>query len=855
MKKKDRTYSGTLNPQVSEREVRNRGVAREAAAAGMVLLKNENQMLPFEKGKRLALFGGGAVRTIKGGTGSGDVNERDTVTILQGLEAAGFEIASMDWLTEYEKEYVDARLAWKNKIIEKAGEAGKEDGMQFFYAYSENPFIFPAGREITEADVKKADTDTAIFVLSRIAGEGADRFADPGDYYLTEKEEKNLEFICSNFAHVLLILNTGAQVDLSCLEKYQNIESVLYMVQAGMEGGNALADILCGAVAPSGKLTDTWAVKYEDYPASARFSHNDGNVDKAYYEEGIYVGYRYFDSFGIQPRYPFGFGLSYTDFQIVPEEKVIAIEEEAQKITVRVKVTNTGKTYGGKEIVQVYATCPQQGLPKELKRLCGFAKTAVLNPGESEDVEISFPVKALASFDEEKAAWIMEEGLYGIWAGNSSDHLVLYGALEVAKDSVVEKTTPICELQEDLCEELHSLQVGEAFEEKWHRELEEKALPKLALTVKEEKLPVYQECEAEKMAWELTEKLTDEEMIHMVIGEIAKGQTSNALGAAGIMVPGAAGETSSILEEKYGIPGMPMADGPAGLRLIQSYQVSNESGTVYSNGFLDAIEGGYFAEHVEHENAATYYQFCTAIPVGALLAQSWDVEMIEKAGKAVGEEMEEFGVTWWLAPGMNIHRDPLCGRNFEYYSEDPVVSGVMAAAMTKGVQSEAGIGTTIKHFACNNQEDNRMGADSILSERALREIYLKGFEIAVKTSQPMAVMTSYNLVNGVHSANNYDLCTQVLRKEWGFQGIVMTDWTTTSEDGGSLAWKCMAAGNDLIMPGCQEDLDSIRTALEDGSLSRDELKACVARLLSIAYQSNCFEEAKSYRQELEGRRA
>lgn len=851
MKKKLRTYSGTKNPQVSARELRNRRVAREAAAAGMVLLKNVNHMLPLEKGKSLALFGGGAVKTIKGGTGSGDVNERESVTILQGLENAGFVITTMDWLKDYEKEYTDARSAWKNKIFEKANGA---DGVRFFYAYSETPFTVPAGREITESDIKDADTDTAVFVISRIAGEGADRFAQPGDYYFTEKEEKNLEFVCSHFEHVLLILNTGAQVDLSCLEKYHNIQSVLYMVQAGMEGGNALADILSGAAVPSGKLTDTWAVKYEDYPTAAHFSHNDGNVDKAYYEEGIYVGYRYFDSFEIKPRYPFGFGLSYTDFRISGGEAVLNADQEEQKITVKLNVTNTGKSYAGKEVVQVYATCPQQGLPKELKRLCGFTKTELLKPGKSEAVEISFPVKALASFDEEKSAWLLEEGLYGIWAGNSSDNLTLYGALEVEKDSIVEKTTPICELQEDLCEELHSLQVGEAFEEKWHGELEEKKLPKLSLTVKEEKLPVYQECEAERMAWELTEKLNDEELIHMVIGEIAKGQTSSALGSAGIMVPGAAGETSSVLDEKYGIPGMPMADGPAGLRLIQKYQVSNEDGSVYSQGFLDAIEGGFFAEHVEHENASAYYQFCTAIPVGALLAQTWDVKLMEKAGKAVGEEMQEFGITWWLAPGMNIHRAPLCGRNFEYYSEDPVVSGVMAAAMTKGVQADNGIGTTIKHFACNNQEDNRKGADSILSERALREIYLKGFEIAVKTSQPMAVMTSYNLVNGVHSANSYDLCTKVLRKEWGFQGIVMTDWTTTDADGGSLPWKCITAGNDLIMPGCQEDLDSIRAALADGSLSGDELKTCVARLLTIAYQSNCFEEAKSYSEQLEGRR-
>lgn len=285
---------------------------------------------------------------------------------------------------------------------------------------------------------------------------------------------------------------------------------------------------------------------------------------------------------------------------------------------------------------------------------------------------------------------------------------------------------------------------------------------------------------------------------------------------------------------------------------MKKYEADRTTGQVYTEGILSALEGGFFASKEPHENTDTYYQYATAIPVGTLLTQTWDVSLVAEAGRAVAEEMLEFGVSWWLAPGMNIHRNPLCGRNFEYYSEDPVVSGRIAAAITLGVQSMPGVGTTVKHFACNNQEDNRMGSDSIVSERALREIYLRGFEIAVKTSQPMAIMTSYNLINGVHTANSHDLCIEAARKEWDFKGILMTDWTTTSKRGGSSAWKCIAAGNDLIMPGTYDDRDSILNALHGGALSRNDLEDCVKRLLTVIFQTSVYEDAVSYGEQFFG---
>lgn len=851
MRRRNRTFSGTTNPAVTERELRGRAVARKAAAEGMVLLKNEGQLLPLEKGRRLALYGSGASRTVKGGTGSGDVNERSRVSILEGLENAGFQITTKAWLADYEAAYKQAREDWKSFLFGQYSKSS--DLMGFFGVYSAHPFQTPSGRPVSGQDVRDSDTDTAVYVVSRTAGEGADRTAAKGDYYLTDAERADLDFICESYPYVVLVVNAGAQIDLSYVEELSAIKSVLFMAQAGMEGGNALTDILSGAVTPSGKLTDTWARAYEDYPASATFSHNNGNVQQEYYRESIYVGYRYFDSFGIEPQYPFGFGLSYTEFALTGG--AVTVDDGEQTVSVSATVKNVGEVYAGREVVQLYAACPQAGLAKERRRLCGFAKTKLLSPGEAETVTITVPVKALASYEERRHAWVTGQGVYGLFVGNSSRNLTLCAGLEVEADAVVEQAVPICPLQEPLDELVRPDDSAAAFETAWREELAARKLPVLPLKAAAERQAAYEPSEALRKARSLAERLTEEELIHMVVGEVSKGQGSeSALGAASISIPGAAGETSAILEERYGVPGLPMADGPAGLRLSRTYEVDRKSGCILPGNPFAAFEGGFFVDAVQHENADTYYQYCTAIPVGVLLAQSWDTELLREVGRTIGEEMLAFGVTWWLAPGMNIHRDPLCGRNFEYYSEDPVVSGLIAAAMTDGVQSLPGIGTTVKHFACNNQEDNRMGSNSIVSERALREIYLRGFEIAVKRAQPMAIMTSYNLVNGVHSANNYDLCTQAARKEWGFAGIIMTDWTTTFHAGGSTAWKCAAAGNDLIMPGGESDFENIRQALAGGELKREELEACAARLISIAYQSNYYEGAVSYSEQFHSAR-
>lgn len=835
MKRRIRTFSGTMKPGVSEREIRNRAVARKAAAEGIVLMKNEG-VLPLKKGTKVALFGSGAGRTIKGGTGSGDVNEREVVSIYQGLLNAGVEVTSKDWVEDFEKIYKKSREDWKNRIFK---EAEGRNPIEFFQIYASNAYSMPSGRKIETEDIHGADT--AIYVVSRIAGEGADRFNTAGDYYLTDHEKEDLQKISETCAHVIVVLNVGGQIDLNDILAISNVEALLHIAQPGMEGGNALADVLTGAVNPSGKLTDTWAKNYQDFPNAEIFSHNNGDVFTEKYEESIYVGYRYFDSFGVEVTYPFGYGLSYTDFALTAK----GVEADETSVTVHVSVKNTGAVYSGKEVVQIYAACPQDGMPKEYQKLCGFAKTKELQPGETQELQITFPAKMLASFDEEKGAWVVEKGLYGIRAGNSSRNLSLAGTLQVEEDAVLEQVKHICPLQEDLEEIVRPEDTIRRLEAVWHKEAKERGMVPVVFAPKAEAQVRIPKNELDKKAEELVEKLTDDELIAMVIGEISKGQ-ENALGAAGIMVPGAAGETSAALEQTYDVPGISMADGPAGLRLIKEYDVDTASGQVYGQGLLSALEGGFFSEKTEHPGADTYYQYCTAIPVGTMLAQTWNTELLEEVGKAVAVEMQEFGVAWWLAPGMNVHRNPLCGRNFEYYSEDPLISGVMAAAITRGVQSVSGVGTTIKHYACNNQEDNRMGSNSILSERALREIYLRGFEIAVKTSQPMAIMTSYNLINGVHGANCKDTCTVTAREEWDFQGIIMTDWTTTMPQGGSSSWGCVAAGNDLIMPGYPGDMTNIKEALENGTLNREDLKGCVKRMLKVIYQTLGYEDSVSY---------
>lgn len=826
---KERALTGTPCAEPRPYEALHARLARRAAAEGMVLLKNENHTLPLKSGSKIALFGAGASQTIKGGTGSGDVNERKNVRIYHGLLEAGYQITTEKWIMDFEQKYQIARLAWKQDILNKKREYEKAGvSNAFFSAYSRHPFILPAG-----APAYQTDADAAVYVLSRIAGENADRHATGGDYYLSSEEHQLLADICRMYAKTIVIVNTGGIVDLSFLDEFPSIQALLFISQPGMEGGHAVADVLSGAVNPSGKLTDTWAFHYRDYPNAEAFLQNGKSLEEEKYEEGIYVGYRYFDSFEIPVRYGFGYGGSYTTFNL--HTVSVSVEEDGT-VSVTVSVTNTG-TVPGKEVVQVYAALPDGRLEKEARRLVAFEKTRLLAPNERQLFTLHFGAAQLESYDEANAAWILEAGLYGVYVGNSLESSKLTAALELTEDKVLTKAEHICPPQHLLHLASRSPTQRLARYLSWKSTVASTSIIPYDLSAVQTHAVDYTISECMDEAASLVEQLTVEQLIQLATGDPCKGQDS-ALGCSGVSVPGSAAETSSCALNQ-GIANITLADGPAGLRLTQIYSV--KEGLSVSAPMEVNMEHGFFYDGPEPEGTK-YYQYCTAIPVGTLLAQTWDIFLLQEIGSIIGDEMEEFCIQLWLAPGMNIHRNPLCGRNFEYFSEDPLVSGRCAAAIIRGVQSHYGIGATVKHYACNNQEENRMHSDSILTERTLREIYLKGFEIAIHEAHPFAIMTSYNRINGIHAANNYDLCTKAARCEFGFDGVIMTDWSTTNIDDSCTAAGCIRAGNDVVMPGLPMDHENLRKSLADGTLKEKDLKQCITHLVRIILCTNRYEK-------------
>ena len=803
------SHSGTRSEALSQREKTNAALAREAAGRGIVLLKNSG-VLPLAPGTPIALLGSGASRTVKGGTGSGDVNSRENRSIYEGLKKAGAVLTSEDWIADYEARYTRARLEWRDRVLTAAERVENP-----FDAYAANPFCMPHGRPITGGDLKGAKA--VLYVLSRISGEGRDRRLEKGDYDLSDREWADLRTLDESGLPVILLVNAGGPVELTdLLEKMRHLAAVLQLSQLGQQGGLAAADVLFGTVVPEGKLTATWPRRYDDLPCARQFGSLNGDVSQDTYREGIYVGYRYFDTFGVRPLFAFGYGLSYTSFDL----QMRALRAEGAGICVDVQVTNTGSRFSGREVVQVYLSCPQNGQPRERRRLAGFSKTRLLHPGEGQTVAIHIPQKQLASFRPEQNAWVVDQGLYGVWIGNSSDRVSLCGLLQIEQAAVLERTHPICPVEEPF-EELGQAPGAAEWEE--HLRQAQAKLPVCRFMPAAPAAPAPQKPPRAEGPVEA--------LVPLLFGNVTQG--ASTLGSSGTRVPGSAGETSRVLEKTRGVPGLVMADGPAGLRLRQHYEVDRKTGRVYGTGVLGSLENGFLESPAPHADADTYYQFCTAFPVGTALAQTWDTELLTRIGRAVSREMEEFHVDLWLAPGMNLQRNPLCGRNFEYFSEDPLLSGILAAAITRGVQASGRCGVTLKHFACNNQEDNRMAVDARVSERALRELYLRGFEIAVKAAAPAALMTAYNCVNGIHASNSRDLCTVLLRQEWGFDGLVLSDWNTTVPLDGSVSWKCAWAGNDVIMPGNPNDEANIRQALADGRLSEGVVRLSAGRVLAL----------------------
>ena len=804
------------SPEIQDFEIAHLSTLRALAPECMVLLK-KNEDFPLSAPCKIALYGAGARETIKGGTGSGDVNVRHYVTVEEGLENAGFTVTTKAWMDGYKAAKEAVIQGFYEGIAKEAKELGK------------SVFLVGMGRTPDEPRYElpiEGEGDVCVYVLSRNSGEGADRPGGEGDYVLTSDEVRDILACAGKYPKFMLVLNVGGPVDISPV--LGQVENVLLLSQLGSVTGDAFADVLLGKANPSGKLTTTWA-KASDIMAIGDFAERDDTR----YKEGVFVGYRYYDAAGIAPLFPFGFGLSYTEFA----EDCMGFSVENGLVSIEVKIRNTGR-FPGKETAQLYCSAPDGKLVKPLRELGAYAKTRELAPGESETLVLKLPLENMASWDEENDCWLLEQGEYLFTLGDRPVGTVFLDG-PVTSDAL-------------------SHSGGDADFEDWKPQIARRipeGLP--CIQVSASSLGHIGHYDSEKTP---RDHIGLEDLSDFSIRELATicaGKHSDAEGMAAIIgnsasrLAGGAGETASVVAEKgYGT--IVMADGPAGLRLATKY-IETEDGqegldTDAFSSILNILPPEirqliHMKLQLNEEKAKTntvLYHYASAIPIGTALAQAWNPAVAEACGNLIGEEMELFGANVWLAPALNIHRSPLCGRNFEYYSEDPLISGKTAAAVTRGVQKHEKCAVTIKHFACNNQETNRFGSNSVVSRRALREIYLKGFEICVKEAAPKALMTSYNLLNGTHTANRGDLINTVLRSEWGFEGIVMTDWGTTNDKfnlgvyGASSPALCIKAGNDLMMAGSKEDVDGILSGIKDGIITRAELEACAVRILALS---------------------
>ncbi len=775
--------------------------ARKAAAEGMVLLKNDNNALPINKTDEIALFGIASYKCFRLGWGSGDMMAQQISQISEVLAEEGFNLNSEvkntceKWISQQDIDYFTINRNW--------------DEWSFRMKEIE------LGEDVFERASKTSSI--AIVTLGRCSGEAADLKDEEGFFRLHQEEIDLVKNASKYFKKVILLLNTCGPLDLRAIDQY-NVDAIVDVSLGGQEFGGAVVDVISGKVTPCGKLTTTWAYKYEDYPTKEGIA-----TLEVPYNEGIYVGYRYFDTFNVEPRYPFGYGLSYTTFETTVQE----INLDGQIVDIVVRVKNTGNTYG-KEVVQCYLSAPEVKLEKAYQELCAYTKTGVINPGEHEDVLLSFDITDMACYDEENARFILEAGRYYIRVGNCSRNTHIACAIDIQKEIIcaIAKNRMVPQKELNLLSNKGVVPYSYSQEE-----TEKKDAKFLVLDCDSIETETYLAIEDQKVeelvakndksytledvvngnatVEDVVAQFTNEELGYILNGVIYEGSNATAnVGSMAIKVRGAAGEFWS--SEKYKIPVNACADGPAGVRLA------------------------IFGTPVETDTEIA--KNVVAYPSGTCLANSWDLEAARKFGECVASDLEYSNIEGWLAPGINIHRNPLNGRNFEYLSEDPLIAGKIGAYITIGVQYDkdanpTGRYTTVKHFACNNIEYERGVSDSQVSERALREIYLKGFKIAVEEGNPGAIMTAYNKINGEFASTNYDLLMGVLRGEWEYEGIVMTDWNTCAD-----ATRHTHAGNDLIMPG--RFAKSLTEALDDGRISRADAQLCAKKLLNLVLKTS-----------------
>ena len=808
---KKKRYTKSLEINIYEKE--HIKFLRETASECTLFL-NKNDEFPIDKPCNVLLIGSGAKNTIKGGLGSGDVESRFFTRCDEGLQNAGFIITSNPWLNSYpslkdekKKEHLD--------YIDNLFTTYKGKGFAMV-AYPEYDYDL-------KLDENEEKADIAIYVLARNSGEGIDRRLIKGDVLLTDTEIKDILYLNQKFKKFMLVLNVGGVVDLSPVK---NVSNILLLSQLGVVTGDILADIILGKTNPSGKLATTWS-NINDY----KFMKEFGNLDDTNYIEGVYVGYRYFNSAGIKPLYPFGFGQSYTNFEI----SKISLKNEKEEITIDVKIKNIGK-YSGKEVVQVYVSPSQENVDKPYQSLVAFKKTPLIEPDKKIELSLNFKLSFVSRYDEKKACYILDKGKYIIRVGNSSENTKIYGYVKLSEDIITEQLKNIVNINnrpdfEDykpeiiLKDDLSDIQKIKLHQEDFNLK-----------TVK---------YEYEYKTDPLISNLKDKDLAQLCIGNyLDRYQEGTFQRETGI-----AGSTTKYVRKIKN--NLKMADGPAGLRLAKIYYRDYNGyhrlseNPLISNNFYNISDYEKKEKPVLSEYSNVVYQYTTAIPIATGLAQTFNEDLIQSYGDMIGKEMDIFNINLWLAPAMNIHRNILCGRNFEYFSEDPLISGKMASAITKGVQLHINRGTTIKHFAGNNQEFNRLNNNSKMSERALREIYLKGFQIAIEESKPYALMTSYNLINGLHTSQNPQLLINVLRSEWNYEGLVMTDWSHSfnsdyeaSKYPPQNAFDIIKGGNNLMMPGGQNDYDLLIEKLNAKLLTRDDLLNCASKVYEITQMLN-----------------
>ncbi len=731
-------------------------VLRKAAAESAVLLRN-NGVLPFKKNSRVAVFGRVQRDWFFTGYGSGgDVKKPYGVNLIDGLKGCDELVPDSELAEIYE-----------NWCRENPVDHG---------VWGHWPRFYPE-MELSAELVKKVRerNDRAVYVIGRSSGEDRENALEKGSWYVTDEERTALHRICEQFDDVTLLLNIGSITDMSWLREFgSKIGAVMIVWQGGMESGNAVADLLCGKSVPCGKLTDTVAISYEDYPSAENF----GTLKFNNYAEDIYVGYRWFETFAKdRVLYPFGFGLSYTHFRT----DFVWAQQNENGVTLKCITENTGE-YCGKQVIQVYISKPCGELGNPARELVAFAKTKLLAPGESEETEIFVPTERFYSYDDNGASgfafsYVTEKGRYTLSIGENvreAKDVWSYYQSETVQTLPLEQT---CAPQTDFDRVVNTengLEMKPVTKRGYNlKNIIAENIGNGAVQTGDKGISLFDVRDGKATLEEFVSQLSLDELEAISRGDYKMDSPLGAKGNAGAM-----GGVLESLRAK-GVPPMITTDGPSGIRLLA---------------------------------------YCSLIPNGTALASTFNTELVEQVYAKIGEELKEKGSDILLAPGMNIHRNPLCGRNFEYYSEDPVLTGFIGAAAVKGVQKN-GRSACPKHFACNNQEVNRTGNDSRLSERALREIYLKGFEICVKEAKPDTIMTSYNKINGVWGHYNYELCERILRGEWGFDGLVMTDWWMRASKSPEFpkmrnqAYR-VRAGVNVLMPGG----DRVTNGKPDGTL-------------------------------------